>query len=565
MKIGTKIGLLTVLTVLVITVMSMLANFMSLRTNHEHHLRDLRTLLSNERKAQIRDLLSNAFSVASKASFYTDAVEALRDMRFGEDHKNSFLVFDKDFYCYVYPEKPDLENKIIKENRDADGNYLFQVILKTALETGEGYLEFREKGEETAEPVKKLMCFKYFPEWHWAICTSVNISDIDMVVAKQEKIMAEELNDQLIRSTIISLTVLILASFVGLLISRRIAAPLKKTSEMFQQIAQGSGDLTARLRVNGSYETGRLSQNFNMFLENQQAMIRDILVNAEVLNTSSSSLLTSSSKVSFETSETKRQSMEVSRNTDQVKSTVHTVAASMEQALTSIQRIREVSAEMNAGIGHVVRETEKALVVTKAAVRHSEEISDTVISLGKAADEINSITELITDISEQTNLLSLNATIEAARAGDTGRGFGVVAHEIKGLASKSNEAAGVISERIHDIQKISASTVNRINEIIRNIESVDPIISHISQSSEKQAMISSEILAGISQISSAMQSLTQSVAHSSLALEEIDREVEKIAGSSGTIHAESMSVESKANELHGISEKLRSGLTRFRI
>jgi methyl-accepting chemotaxis protein len=409
------------------------------------------------------------------------------------------------------------------------------------------------------------MYFKYFPEWHWAICTSVKISDIDTVVAKQEKIMAEELNDQLIRSAIISLAVLIMASLIGLVMSRRIAAPLKKTSKMFQQIAQGSGDLTARLRVNGSYETGQLSKNFNMFLENQQAMIRDILVNAEILNASSTSLLTSSSKVSFETSETKRQSMEVSRNTDQVKSAVHAVAASMEEALTSIQRINEVTAEMNAGIGHVARETERALAVTKTAVRHSEEISDTVISLGKAADEINSITELITDISEQTNLLSLNATIEAARAGHTGRGFGVVAHEIKGLANKSNEAAGIISDRIQEIQKISASTVNRINEIIRSIESVDPIISHITQSSEKQAMISSEILAGISQISSAMQSLTQSVAHSSSALEEIDREVEKIAGSSGAIHDESISVERKANELNGISEKLRSGLTRFRI
>jgi hypothetical protein len=109
MKIGTKIGLLTVLTVLVITVMSMLANFMSLKTNHEHHLRDLRALLSNERKAQIRDLLSNAFSVVAKASFYTEAVEALKDMRFGNDHKNSFLVFDKDYYCYVFPEKPQTE------------------------------------------------------------------------------------------------------------------------------------------------------------------------------------------------------------------------------------------------------------------------------------------------------------------------------------------------------------------------------------------------------------------------------------------------------------------------
>ena len=156
MKISTKINLLIVITVLVISVMSMLANFMSLKTNNQHHLQNLHTLLSNERKAQIRDLLANAFSVVSNASFYTDAIDALKDMRFGEDHKNSFLVFDKDYYCYVYPARESLENGIIKEVRDADGNYLFQDILKTALKKGEGYLEFRDSQGEHGEPVKKF-------------------------------------------------------------------------------------------------------------------------------------------------------------------------------------------------------------------------------------------------------------------------------------------------------------------------------------------------------------------------------------------------------------------------
>ncbi len=565
MKIGSKISLLTIVTVLLISAVSILSNIISLEKNNEHNVENLKMLLSKERKAQIRDVMANAYSVVSNASFYTDAVDVLKDMRFGSEHQNSFIVFDKDYYCYVYPARNELAGGFIKDIKDADGNFLFQNILSTARDNGEGYLEFLETTDKNQPPLKKLMYFKYFKDWQWVICTSINISDIDMIVAQKETAMKKALNDQIVQSVLVSLVVLLLASLIGLYISRRIAAPVKKTSQMFQQIAQGKGDLTVRLRVNGSDETGRLSKNFNQFLENQQAMIRDILTNAEVLNASSSSLLTSSAKVSSETSETRTQSLEVAKNTEKVKTAVHVVAASMEQSLASINRINEVSSEMNAGISHIAKETERALTITKSAVNHSETISKTIKTLGKAADEINSITEMITEISEQTNLLALNATIEAARAGQLGMGFGVVAHEIKSLAGKSNEAAGIISERVFDIQKVSANTVERINEIIRSIESIDPIISHIAETSEKQAMISSEILSGMSQISSGMQNLTHSVANSSLALEQIDSEVERIAGSSGKINDESISVELKANELYSISEKLRSGLTRFKI
>ncbi|MDY6831561.1 MAG: methyl-accepting chemotaxis protein [Thermodesulfobacteriota bacterium] len=565
MKISTKIGLLTVSTVLLVSVLLMVVNTLSLQRNNDNHLQNLRALLSNERKAQIHDLLSNAYSLVSNARFYTDATFAFKDMRFGVDHQNSFLVFDHDYYCHVYPARQELEGSILRDIKDADGNYIYQQVLKTAREKGEGYLEYRVTEKGGGRPVKKLMYFRFFDEWNWVIATSMNISDIDVIVARKEAAMEESLKRQMIHSILISLAILVLVSLVGLYMARRIADPVRKTTEMFRRIAEGSGDLTKRLRVNGSDETGRLSANFNIFLEKQQQMIRGILAKAETINVSSSNLLKSSASVSREVGDTNKKSVELAANTERVKTAVRISAASMTQAVANIQRINEVTMEMNATISHVASETGKAMQITKAAVRNSEVISNTVANLGKAAEEINKITELITDISSQTNLLALNAKIEASKAGQFGKGFGVVANEIKELAGRSNEAAAVISKRVHDIQQVSDDAVERIHEIITSIESVDPIISYISRSSDEQADISSEIVASISQISAGMQDLNQSVVRSSQALEKIDLEVEGIAVSSGKIDSESRAVEINANELFNLSEQLRSGLERFTI
>ncbi len=565
MKISVKIGLLLVITVFIISIVSMLSHYFSLKKNNTYQVNHLESLLFKERKAQIRDILANAYSLVSNARFYSDAEDALKDMRFGENNKHGFIVFDKDYYCYVYPVRQELENTIVKEIKDADGKLFFQKILKMAQKKGKGYLEIRSRAGKGLPHVRKLLYFQYFKDWQWVICAGVNISDIDQIVAQKKQVMQGELNDQLVYSAGISVIVLVLASITGLLISQKIVAPLKKTSHMFKQIAEGSGDLTTRLNVNGSYETGQLSSNFNLFLEKQQLRIKEILANAETINNSSSHLLKSSARVASETGQTNKKTLDVSKNTEKVKTAIHLTASSMEETVSSIKHIQQVTTEMNGNIARVAREMQNALEITQSAVRDSETISATVTRLESAAGEINNITDLIADISEQTNLLALNATIEAARAGESGKGFAVVANEVKILAGRSNQAAGIITQHVHDIQQISTNTGQRIHQIIQRIESMDPIITEIFRSSEKQAGISSEIATSIGQISNSMEGLNENVSNSSLALEEIDREMEYIASSSGKIDLESRTVEENANELFTLSEKLRSGLTRFKL
>ena len=142
-------------------------------------------------------------------------------------------------------------------------------------------------------------------------------------------------------------------------------------------------------------------------------------------------------------------------------------------------------------------------------------------SLGEAAHGIGKVVETIIEISEQVNLLALNATIEAARDGDAGKGFNVVANEIKELAKQTSETTLDIKFKIKDIQDSTGSTIMGINEISGVIDNVNQIVGTIATSVEEQSAVSRKIADNISQASRGMQEVNKNINQSSIASKEI--------------------------------------------
>lgn len=149
MKISGKINSLTITAICLISIVAVTSTIHFLKQNGNQDIENFKTMVMNERESHVKDLVSNAYALVSTASFYDDAVKALKAMRFGEGEKNCFFAFDRDYYLYVYPARPDLVDKVNKELKDADGQFIFQKIFEKARKEGKGFIEYRIKDPDT--------------------------------------------------------------------------------------------------------------------------------------------------------------------------------------------------------------------------------------------------------------------------------------------------------------------------------------------------------------------------------------------------------------------------------
>ena len=215
--------------------------------------------------------------------------------------------------------------------------------------------------------------------------------------------------------------VLLLVLFV--VVRKFVAIPLQRMNERVQDIAEGQGDLTARIVVESRDEIGMLSAAFNRFIEKLQHMIRDIAANAEALGASAVNLAGLSTNISSDSASMQTRSNAVAASAGQMSHGMQSVAEVMGQAASSISTVAAAAEQMNAVITEIVQNVAQARGISDGAVAEAQASAAMMSELGKSAKDIGKATESITEISAQTNLLALNATIEAARAGKPAGGL----------------------------------------------------------------------------------------------------------------------------------------------
>ncbi|NIA69581.1 HAMP domain-containing protein [Pelagibius litoralis] len=187
------------------------------------------------------------------------------------------------------------------------------------------------------------------------------------------------------------------------------------------------------------------------------------------------------------------------------------VAAAAEQATASVQTVAASSEEMSSSINEIARQVSESTNSTGEAKTEVEETDNVVRELAAAAQKIGEVVTLISDIAEQTNLLALNATIEAARAGEAGKGFAVVASEVKSLAQQTAKATEEIAQQIDGVQTTTGSAVEAIGRIKETIVRVDEIAGSISAAIEEQAAAVSEITSSTQQAASGTQEVSSNI------------------------------------------------------
>lgn len=375
-----------------------------------------------------------------------------------------------------------------------------------------------------------------------------------------------ELRNNLARALLITLTGSLIAG-IGyfFLVRYAVYKPIVSVSSSLEEIATGDADLTQRLQALNNDEIGFLVENFNKFIENLQNMIRQVSEDAAIIKNSSLQLTHISESMHDTSSATHSKTSNVSSSSAAMSDNMHAIAAAMEEASSNISIMASATEEMSTTLEQVAENSEKARKISEQGVEQSERASLQVEKLNKVAQEIGKVTESIAEISDQTNLLALNATIEAARAGDAGKGFAIVASEIKDLSYQTASATSEIKEQIENVQTAIGVTLNEINSMSEIIADVNGISLLVSDSISEQTSATNEISSNISQAAEVISEINEKVAQSSSMSRQIDNDLTEVNNAAQNVSESSNKIVASNSKLEEMANNLKKMIEKFKV
>jgi len=362
---------------------------------------------------------------------------------------------------------------------------------------------------------------------------------------------------------------ILMAIIIGMLVSFFLIQNLNKQlggePAEVNQIAKEIADGNLSLDFDTTKPQKGLFKNMVLMTNNLREIVTQVSSAGENVATSSGELGDISNQISSASEITVEKSNTVAAAAEEMNVNMSSVASAMEQATTNVDSVASATEEMNTSIASLVDEIVKAKESTDNAVSRAEEVSGNVRTLGQAADEIGTVTETITAISEKTNLLALNATIEAARAGDAGKGFSVVANEIKELANQTATATADIGKRLKAIQKSTGVAVTGVEEISGIINSIDETVVLIRETMDSQKEATQEITENITQVSMGIREINQNVTQTSQASGEIASDIVAVNESANEVNNSSAQLNLSAEELNSMAAQLKEKMEHFKL
>ncbi|WP_033017651.1 methyl-accepting chemotaxis protein [Pseudoalteromonas sp. BSi20652] len=547
-----KLLLLAILPLMLLLISLMLSSYYLESKSQQQNFDTFETKLIADKKT----LLSTEVEIATKIVRYQlaqgteqDAKDALRDLTFGQG--GYFFIYDTSgvsVFHALLGDKIEGQNKI--GMTDPNGKKIIVGLLEQAQKGG-GAFNYHFQKPNTTGLVEKMGYADMIPGTDWMIGTGAYMDDIEAELNKYRTTMQAHMNEKVITLLLIALFWVALTIVCALVAANTMVRPIHRMVQSLDDIAKGEGDLTKRLEIDTNDEIGQLGQAFNVFVSKLHGIIANVVDVTHDVKTASSDINTQTRLIEDKLLSHNHETDLVATAITEMSATSHEVAQNTTQVAVSTQAATQDVARAQECVDISLSEVSKLMGEINVAAEQVDSLSD-------QSKKINSVLSVIGGIAEQTNLLALNAAIEAARAGEQGRGFAVVADEVRSLASRTQVSTLEISEMLSELHNLVTAAVDAMqasqHSCNRSVESSRAI-------SESLGAVTSSVTA-INDMST--QIATAAMEQSSVS-EEINRNVFAIQEIVNELTISSKTTSTVSEHLAGRGESLGNLVGQFKI
>lgn len=505
-------------TKLIILVLSVLVPMCILQF---YELANNRSTMYDDRKSEVKQVVETAYGImaywgeqnikgnVSKEQAQQNVIEQIKHLRY--DGQQYFWINDQRPFMIMHPFKPQLDGTDISENTDPNGVRLFVEMVNVVEKNGEGFVDYAWPKPGESAPMPKTSFVKLYKPWGWIIGSGIYIDEI-------EKIFWHKVWRFL---GLLAIN-LILIAFLTYQISSVIYNAAEKLRRSLNRVATHK-DLTHRTDVTDEDELGQTGTAVNNMLNSFQSGM-------SVVSSTVNQVAAASTQLKSDAQATHNDVDRQHREIEQVASAVEEMSATTRDVSSNIQQTALATQDANDKSNEGLTTANEARETILKLAQEVETASSVVKDIEEDSNNISAILDVIRGISEQTNLLALNAAIEAARAGEHGRGFAVVADEVRSLSQRTQDSVSDIEEKVRRFQEGSQNAVKAMtagteqaNESVHKITLVSDALSQINESmqningsslqiataAEEQSAVANEISQNVVRISNLAESTSQ--------------------------------------------------------